>query len=269
MTPFREKNRVWNLRSTRIITRQAAKMSRTSENTLPSFYDSLPQYRRAKRLRNNRVDRSSNQTKVDTNLFEAYLEDLWSRISEEKRHSCVYLDCLWFSLYKDGVAEPKILSWIKSKQIFSRKYVFVPIVCWQHWSLLILCHFGGKGRSKAAEPCMLLLDSLHTTGPKRLEPAIRRFILDIYKFEGRKETKWFISKIPLLIPKVPQQKNGEECGAFVLYFIYRFLQNAPETFKQEEYPYFLNEDWFDLKDFESFNQEMNSFRSNKEIVQIS
>ncbi|XP_010907576.1 probable ubiquitin-like-specific protease 2A isoform X3 [Elaeis guineensis] len=215
--------------------------------------------RRSRRLKNVRRTNSSNDKKLDTNVFESYLEDLWNRISEEKRSSCAYIDCLWFSLYKDKMTKEKVLKWIKRKQIFARKYVFVPIVCWRHWSLLILCHFGGKKQSKAKKPCMLLLDSLHSTEPKRLEPDIRRFVLDIYKSEGRKEGDDFISKIPLLIPKVPQQTNGEECGTFVLYFIYLFLQNAPENFSQEGYPYFLTEEWFCSEDLEIFRKEIYSF----------
>lgn len=100
-----------------------------------------------------------------------------------------------------------------------------------HWSLLILCHFGENRNSDTNQPCMLLLDSLQKMGPKRLEPQIRRldnffillfihvscnlnpmygwyavnlfrFVRDIYRSEGRKETDDFIYKIPLLIPKV-------------------------------------------------------------------
>ncbi|XP_073013618.1 probable ubiquitin-like-specific protease 2A [Typha latifolia] len=259
MPPIREKRRACNWRSSKIVTRQVAKMLRSSGSTLPSFYDSLPNYRRSKRLRNNRTDKSNEHKKLDTNMFESYLEDLWSRISEDERISFAYIDCLWFSLYKDELTRTKVLRWIDSTNVFPRKYVFVPIVCWRHWSLLILCHFGEESSSKANGPCMLLLDSLQGTGPKRLEPDIRRFVLDIYKSQGWKENKEFISKIPLLIPKVPQQTNGEECGAFVLYFIYLFLQSAPDNFTHEGYPYFLKEDWFSLEDLENFQEEINSF----------
>lgn len=191
--------------------------------------------------------------KLDTNLFESYLETLWKNISEDKRNSCTYLDCLWFSMYKKGSAKTKVLMWIKQKHIFSRKYVFVPIVCWRHWSLLILCHFGENFGSETRTPCMLLLDSLEMTNPKRLEPDIRKFVLDIFYSEGREEKEELISKIPLLVPKVPQQRNGVECGIFVLYFIILFLESAPEDFSIfNGYPYFMKEDWFDFERLVSF-----------------
>lgn len=99
----------------------------------------------------------------------------------------------------------------------------------RHWSLLILCHFGESLESETSTPCMLLLDSLEMTNPKRLEPDIRkyvsstslnfsccssklelyildsgitRFVMDIYKEEGRPYQKEAIEKIPLLVPKV-------------------------------------------------------------------
>ncbi|WOL14251.1 putative ubiquitin-like-specific protease 2A isoform X1 [Canna indica] len=237
-----------------MITRQAAKSLQAARESAPSSYDSFTQYKYSKRIRNRRHTNSSK--KLDSNLFESLLEHLWSRTPEDKRSSCVYLDCLWFSLYKDGLTKTKVLSWIKKKQIFSKRHIFVPIVCWSHWSLLILCHFGEKRQSRTRRPFMLLLDSLHQIDPKRLEPDIRRFVLDIYKTEGREENEEFVSNIPLLVPKVPQQTNGEECGTFVLYFINLFMLDSPNT--EEECLCFLNENWFKLDELESFREEIHS-----------
>ncbi|BBH03708.1 Cysteine proteinases superfamily protein [Prunus dulcis] len=101
-----------------------------------------------------------------------------------------------------------------------------------HWNLLIFCHFGESDQSETHKPCMLLLDSLENADP-------RRFVLDIYKAEGRSETKDFIYQIPFLVPKVPQQRNDVECGNFVLYYINLFIEGAPENFSIEGgYPYF-------------------------------
>ncbi|MBA0639277.1 hypothetical protein Goklo_022320 [Gossypium klotzschianum] len=117
---------------------------------------------------------------------------------------------------------------------------------------------------------MLLLDSMQMSGPRRLEPTIRKFLLDVYEAEKRPVTKQAISKIPLLIPKVPQQRNGEDCGRFVLYFISLFMESAPKNFSTTGgYPYFLTldiiytynafcgklqmkEDWFAPQDFDCF-----------------
>lgn len=41
--------------------------------------------------------------------------------------------------------------------------------------------------------------------------------------------------------QVPQQRNAEECGNFVLYYINLFIESAPEIFSiSEGYPYFVS-----------------------------
>ena len=49
--------------------------------------------------------------------------------SEDKKTSFTYLDCLWFELHRKSAYKTKVLTWIR-KDIFSKKYVLVPIVCW-------------------------------------------------------------------------------------------------------------------------------------------
>ncbi|XP_012571718.1 uncharacterized protein [Cicer arietinum] len=171
---------------------------------------------------------------------------------KEKLNSEVFDNYLANASSKD-----KVLNWIKKKEhIFTKAYVFVPIVCWGHWSLLILCHFGEDLQLVTGSRCMLLLDSLEMADPRRLEPEIRRFVQDIYKAGDRPETKHLISKIPLLVPKVPQQKDGTDCGNFVLYFIKLFLELAPKNFSIEGYPYFMKKDWFTFEDLDRFCENL-------------
>ncbi|XP_039027594.1 probable ubiquitin-like-specific protease 2A [Hibiscus syriacus] len=207
--------------------------------TAPCFLDSIQS-----RARSNRRFKSKNsifklKNKLDSGSFECYLRTIWSRFPEDKQTLFTYLDCQWFAWYRKAYYRKKFLSWIKRKEIFSKTYVLVPIVCWDHWSLLIFCHFGESLQSKTRTPCVLLLDSLQMSDPMRLEPDIRKFMFDIYKTEGRPENKQTIYGIPLLVPKVPQQRNGKECGNFVLYFIKLFVESAPGNFSIEDYPYFM------------------------------
>lgn len=187
-----------------------------------------------------------------SSTFEIYFEFLWSGFSEDKRASFDYLDCLWFSLYKKAAYKSKVLTWIKDKSIFSKKYVLVPIVIWGHWSLLIFCNFDESLESKTRTPCMLLLDSLESTDPRQLEPDIRKFVNDIFRTEDRPETQRQIRKIPLLTPQVPQQRSDWECGNFVLYFIKLFMDSAPENFSTEGFPYFMKRNWFNPEDLDCF-----------------
>ncbi|XP_004309800.1 PREDICTED: probable ubiquitin-like-specific protease 2A [Fragaria vesca subsp. vesca] len=201
---------------------------------------------------------SRRKQELDSGTFQCYFESLWKSFSEDKKTSFTYLDCIWFSLYIKPTTKDKVLTWIKKKHIFSKKYVFVPIVCWSHWNLLILCHFGENLESKTQRPCMLLLDSLEMADPRRLEPDIRKFVVDIFREEGRPENMDLLRKIPLLVPKVPQQRNDQECGNFVLYFINLFMESAPQTFSMEEYPYFMKKNWFAYESLDCFCQDIYS-----------
>jgi Ulp1 family protease len=65
--------------------------------------------------------------------------DLWKHIDEDKKSAYAYLDSLWFNMYYHGSNIPNVLKWIKSKRIFSRQYVFVPIVCLWVTLIITLC----------------------------------------------------------------------------------------------------------------------------------
>ncbi|MQL92204.1 hypothetical protein Taro_024835, partial [Colocasia esculenta] len=137
--------------------------------------------------------------------------------------SFTYFDCLWFNLYTNPLSRSKVLLWIKEKN--------------GHWSLLILCHLGESKENSINPPVMVLLHSLLRTNPTELPIKIRKFVVDIYVAEGRGEKEEGISSIPLLIPQVPYQGNGSECGFSVLYYIYLFIQTAPHSFCLDGYPY--------------------------------
>ncbi|XP_057780605.1 probable ubiquitin-like-specific protease 2B [Salvia miltiorrhiza] len=197
--------------------------------------------------------------KLSSGKFEIHIENMWRKLSEEEKKGFTYLDSLWFSLHAKGTHKTKVLSWIKKKDIFSKKYVFVPIVQWGHWFLLIFCHFGENSEAKSERRCMLLLDSLQKAHAKQLESGIRKFVFDIFKTEKRPENKELIRKLPLLIPKVPQQKSSDECGFFVLYYIYQFLKTARDNFSfSRGCTHFMKEDWFTPEDVECFIKSLDS-----------
>ncbi|KAF7033123.1 hypothetical protein CFC21_044248 [Triticum aestivum] len=137
-----------------------------------SFKDHLPPPKISNHSTYNVRDKTS-KGMLDVEIFEL---DLWTGIHPEKKSDYAYLDSMWFDMYIIGKHKSKVLKWVKAKKIFTRRYVFVPIVYWGHWSLLVLCNFGETnylGTPKG--PRILLLDSLRTTQPKRLPSVINRF----------------------------------------------------------------------------------------------
>ncbi|XP_010519524.1 PREDICTED: ubiquitin-like-specific protease 1D isoform X2 [Tarenaya hassleriana] len=214
--------------------------------TAPCFYEMCKHSERSPRRIKCKYLVSKLRKKLDSRVFGLYLEDLWKSFSDDKKNPFMYLDCLWFSMYTTAHLRSNVLTWIQTKHIFSKK---------SHWYLLIFCNFDENLESQTGKKAfMLLLDSLQTAGSRQLEPDIRRFVLDIYKTEGRTQNLSLVSKIPLFVPEVPQQRNDVECGSFVLYYINRFIEDAPESLN----PYFMNKDWFGHEALDDFRNKLDS-----------
>ncbi|XP_042051389.1 probable ubiquitin-like-specific protease 2A [Salvia splendens] len=191
-------------------------------------------------------------------MFEIYIENMWRKLSEEENNEFTYLDSLWFSLHAKGPHNSKVLSWIKRKDIFSKKYVFVPIVQLGHWFLLIFCHFGENSEAKCTFEVARIWNQKDMYSCFFHLPFLYRFVFDIFKTEERPENKELIRKLPLLSPKVPQQKNSEECGIFVLYYIYKFLKSAYGNVSfSTGCTHFMKENWFTHEDVERFTKSLN------------
>ncbi|CAN8254891.1 unnamed protein product [Cochlearia groenlandica] len=238
------------------------------KSSSPCLYDDCTRRKRSKRRMKCKYLASKLLKKLQSNSFGDYLEDLWSSFSDEKKNSFVYLDCLWFSMYKseNKSIRSSVLQSVKTKEIFSKKYVFLPIVYWSHWTLLIFCNFGDELDSDNGNTCMLFLDSLNTTNSsQRLEADIRKFVLDIFKDERKTENMRLVDAIELFVPEVPQQTNAVECGSFVLYYIQRFIEDAPENFSVDDYPYFMKEDWFSHEDLREFCNKLDSLGTSNRL----
>ncbi|XP_071713759.1 uncharacterized protein [Rutidosis leptorrhynchoides] len=205
--------------------------------------------------------------KMSSEIVQNYLGNLWLNFSEDKKSAFTYLDPLWYVLYSDDSNKEKVLRWIKKKDVFSRRYVFFPIVYGGHWMVIILCHLGGSLGSTTNTPCILLLDSMAKTDhSSRLEPMIKKFVLNIYEKSGRTEDPKLLRKMPFLVPKIPQQRDSEECGVFVLYYITLFVKNAPESFNiSDGYPYFMKKDWFNFEELDNFRETLDSISKNVSI----
>ncbi|XP_021846451.1 uncharacterized protein [Spinacia oleracea] len=184
--------------------------------------------------------RSKLAAKMSSGTFDENMETIWRSFSQDKRAVFTHLESFYFNSYINRPT--RALELIRKKEIFSKK---------DHWRLVIFCHFGEPAHSKTRTRCILLLDSAKMCA-NVIVPDLRKFVFDIFTAEGRPESKDVIFKIPLKVAKVPQQTNDVDCGRFVLYFIKRFMDVAPENFSLSNYPYFLTSDWFKPEEFNKF-----------------
>ncbi|KAM7269866.1 hypothetical protein ACFE04_025363 [Oxalis oulophora] len=143
---------------------------------------------------------------------------------------------------KDAVFN-KFRRWWKGINIFEKAYVLIPIHDDLHWSLVIICI---PDKEEEVGPIILHLDSLGFHCSKSIFNDVRSYM----KIEcaylnkaGVSLEKRFPNKIEEKRIPVPQQKNDYDCGLFVLYFMERFIEEAPERLKKKDLAMF-GKQWF-------------------------
>ncbi|KAF7829365.1 ubiquitin-like-specific protease 1D isoform X1 [Senna tora] len=111
-----------------------------------------------------------------------------------------------------------------------------------HWSLVIISFPDKKDESG---PIILHLDSLRLHSSRSVCENIKSYLKEEWKYVDRecassdipiadKIWKNLSRRIEDKVLTVPQQKNEYDCGLFVLYFIERFIEEAPERLKKKD-----------------------------------
>lgn len=147
----------------------------------------------------------------------------------------------------------KLRRWWRSVDIFKKAYIILPINESMHWSLIIVCM---PTKEADSGPIMLHLDSLGIHSSQKLFDIVRRYIQAEWRhlqkdssydipFSGR-IWKHLSRNINGEKVEVPRQRNDYDCGLFMLYYIDRFIQEAPERLTKEGLGMFGRR-WFDHK----------------------
>lgn len=144
----------------------------------------------------------------------------------------------------------KLRRWWKGVDIFRKAYILMPVHAETHWSLIIIC----MPAKDQIGPIILHLDSLKFHSSRWIFNVVSRFLKEEWSYLNEnisweecplRETVW--KNLPRKIEKkrieVPQQENDYDCGLFVLYYMQRFIQEAPERFQKKDYSMF-GKRWF-------------------------
>ncbi|KAJ7953632.1 ubiquitin-like-specific protease 1D [Quillaja saponaria] len=145
----------------------------------------------------------------------------------------------------------KFRRWWKGVNIFEKAYVLIPIHEDLHWSLAIICI---PDKEEESGPIILHLDSLGLHSSKSVFDNIRRYMIEEWNYINQKTVssdlpiagriwKHLPRRIDQKIITVPQQKNDYDCGLFVLFFIKRFIEEAPERLRKNDLSMF-GKQWF-------------------------
>lgn len=144
----------------------------------------------------------------------------------------------------------KFRRWWKGVNIFEKAYILIPIHDDLHWSLVIICFPDKKDESG---PIILHLDSLGFHRSSTVFSNIKSYLKEEWSYMNQEVPtdfpipdriwKHLDRRIEDKIIAVPQQKNDYDCGLFVLFFMERFIQEAPERLKKRDLAMF-GKKWF-------------------------
>ncbi|CAN6361762.1 unnamed protein product [Urochloa humidicola] len=147
----------------------------------------------------------------------------------------------------------KLRRWWKGVNIFDRAYIIMPIHGTAHWSLVIICM---PEKESISGQIILHLDSLELHYSNKILNTVKRYLEEEWQHLKKNPSPdtsvletW--GDLPSNIHKqkvqVPQQYNGYDCGIFMLYYIERFIRDAPERFTIDKLEMF-NCSWFKPED---------------------
>ncbi|GAB2280442.1 hypothetical protein Dimus_015074 [Dionaea muscipula] len=145
----------------------------------------------------------------------------------------------------------KFRRWWKGVNIFQKAYVLLPIHESLHWSLVIICI---PDKEDDSGPIILHLDSLRYHTSDLIFNNIKSFLRDEWNFVNNdvgpvdipiadRIWKYLPRRIVYEKITVPQQENDYDCGLFVLYFMERFIEEAPQRLKKRDLAMFGRR-WF-------------------------
>ncbi|XP_038981559.1 ubiquitin-like-specific protease 1D isoform X2 [Phoenix dactylifera] len=145
----------------------------------------------------------------------------------------------------------KLRRWWKGVDIFQKAYIFLPVHGDLHWSLVIICI---PSKEDESGPIILHLDSLGIHPSGQIFDTIGSYLKEEWNYVNQNAPPpdhAFSDRIWRHLPcriqkervKVPQQKNEYDCGLFVLYFMERFIREAPERLRKEDLDRF-DRKWF-------------------------
>ncbi|CAL5418949.1 unnamed protein product [Camellia sinensis] len=197
---------------------------------------------------------------LSSTIINFYIRYLQHPTSSTDRVRCDYhfFNTYFYKKLKEAVLKSnkesifaKFRRWWKGVSIFHKAYILLPIHENLHWSLIIICI---PDKEDESGPIILHLDSLGLHFSKPIFDSIKSFLKEEWKYLDQGE---YPSDLPIAdriwknLPRrieekkivVPQQRNDYDCGLFVLFFMERFIDEAPQRLKRKDLAMF-GKKWF-------------------------
>ncbi|PSS28632.1 Ubiquitin-like-specific protease [Actinidia chinensis var. chinensis] len=198
---------------------------------------------------------------LSSTIMNFYIRYLQQSTSPTDRSTCDYhfFNTYFYEKLKEAVLKKndqessfvKFRRWWKGVKIFHKSYILLPIHECLHWSLVIICI---PDKEDESGPIILHLDSLGLHCSKLIFDNIKSFLREEWRYLNHgdvppdlpiAERIW--KNLPRRIEEkpiaVPQQRNDYDCGLFVLFFMERFIDEAPQRLKKKDLAMF-GKKWF-------------------------
>ncbi|KAG8500165.1 hypothetical protein CXB51_004259 [Gossypium anomalum] len=208
------------------------------------------------------IDSLAPETFLTSQIMNFYIRYLRQQASPTNRAICDYhiFNTYFYPKLKEAVSYKgsdkdslfiKFRRWWKGVNIFQKAYILIPINEDYHWSLVIICI---PDKEEELGPIILHLDSLGLHSSRLVFKNIKSYMREEWTCLNQEvapsdlpipDRIW--ENLPRRIDEktiaVPQQKNDYDCGLFVLFFMERFIEEAPERLKKKDLAMF-GKQWF-------------------------
>lgn len=156
----------------------------------------------------------------------------------------------------------KLRKWWKSVDIFKTPYVLLPIHGEVHWSLVIIYM---PAKEKESGPTLFHLDSLGLHSSDKIFGVVESYLREEWSYLQKDpsydipfaDTIWrrLSTNIHKEKVEVPCQRNDYDCGIFMLYYIEKFIQEAPDRLTRERFCKFGRK-WFNPEETRGLRERM-------------
>ena len=124
----------------------------------------------------------------------------------------IYNSCFYIKLTQ---VNPKTISkWTKNTDIFSKKYLVIPICRGHHWTLVIV--------RTHPHISLMILDSLNKEH-RSVELKITRYLQDVWSAKLPQRANKTLEVKQIRYPTTPPQPNNTDCGLYIMKCFEKFL----------------------------------------------